>query len=96
MWSYRLEYALAFDIQSAEYIKQEFLMTQPHLDFLFRPRSIALAGVSADTSWPGPAQWYLMSMIKFGYKGRIYPLHPAGGEIHGLKIYKNMADIPER
>ncbi len=69
-------------------------MTQPYLDFLFRPRSIALAGVSADTSRPGPAQWYLMSMIKFGYKGRIYPLHPAGGEIHGLKIYKNIADIP--
>jgi acyl-CoA synthetase (NDP forming) len=64
------------------------------LDFLFRPRSIAVAGVSADISKPGPAQWYLMSMIKFGYPGRIYPLHPAGGEINGLKVYKNMAEIP--
>jgi len=69
-------------------------MTHHHLDFLFRPRSIALAGVSADTGKPGPAQWYLMSMIKFGYRGKIYPLHPAGGEIHGLKVYKNMAEIP--
>lgn len=69
-------------------------MTHPPLDFLFRPRSIALAGVSADTGKPGPAQWYLMSLIKFGYKGRIYPLHPAGGEIHGLKVYKNVVDIP--
>jgi len=64
------------------------------LDFLFRPRSIALAGVSADTSKPGPAQWYLMSLIKFGYKGKIYPLHPAGGEIYGLKVYRNLAEIP--
>ena len=69
-------------------------MTHHPLDFLFRPRSIALAGVSADTGRPGPAQWYLMSMIKFGYQGKIYPLHPAGGEIHGLKVYKNMAEIP--
>jgi acyl-CoA synthetase (NDP forming) len=69
-------------------------MTHPPLDFLFRPRSIALAGVSADTGKPGPAQWYLMSLIKFGYQGKIYPLHPAGGEIHGLKVYKNVAGIP--
>ncbi|MFA5079073.1 MAG: CoA-binding protein, partial [Dehalococcoidia bacterium] len=64
------------------------------LDFLFRPRSIALAGVSADVSKPGPAQWYLMSMIRYGYPGKIYPLHPAGGEINGLKVYKNLGEIP--
>ncbi len=66
------------------------------LDFLFRPRSIALAGVSADFSKPGPAQWYLMSLIKFGYPGKIYPLHPGGGEINGLKVYKNIAEIPDK
>ena len=69
-------------------------MTGPPLDFLFRPRSIALAGVSADTGKPGAAQWYLTCMLKFGYRGKIYPLHPAGGEIHGLRVYKNMAEIP--
>jgi len=69
-------------------------MTHPSLDSLFRPRSIALAGVSADTGRPGPAQWYLMSMLRFGYKGKIYPVHPAGGEIYGLKVYKNMSEIP--
>ncbi len=69
-------------------------MTPSSLDFLFRPRSIALAGVSADPSKPGPAQWYLMSLIKFGYPGKIYPLHPAGGEIDGLRVYKNLAEIP--
>jgi len=70
-------------------------MTPSSLEFLFRPRSIALAGVSADSSKPGPAQWYLMSLTKFGYPGKIYPLHPAGGEINGLKVYKNMAEIPD-
>jgi len=69
-------------------------MTPSSLDFLFRPRSVALAGASADSSKPGPAQWYLMSLIKFGYPGKIYPLHPAGGEINGLKVYKNLAEIP--
>ncbi|MFA5064333.1 MAG: CoA-binding protein [Dehalococcoidia bacterium] len=69
-------------------------MTPSSLDFIFNPRSIALAGVSADASKPGPAQWYLMSLIKFGYPGKIYPLHPAGGEINGLNVYKKLEEIP--
>jgi acyl-CoA synthetase (NDP forming) len=72
------------------------LVTSSSLDFLFRPRSIALAGVSADVSRPGPAQWYLMSLIKFGYPGKLYPLHPAGGEISGLKVYNSLAEVPDK
>ena len=68
-------------------------MSSHSLDFLFSPKSIALAGVSADAAKPGPAQWYLMSLIKFGFPGKIYPLHPSGGEIKGLRVYKHMAEI---
>jgi acyl-CoA synthetase (NDP forming) len=69
-------------------------LTNHPLDFIFNPKAIALAGVSADNAKPGMAQWYLMSLIKFGYKGKMYPLHPAGGEIHGMKVYKNVTEIP--
>jgi len=69
-------------------------LTDHPLDFIFNPQAIALAGVSADTTKPAMAQWYMMSLVRFGYKGKIYPLHPAGGEINGLKVYQNISEIP--
>ncbi len=69
-------------------------MPKPALDYLFNPGSMAIAGVSADMARPSPAQWFLKSLINFGFKGRVYPLHPAGGEIYGMKVYKNVQDIP--
>ena len=36
-------------------------------------------------------------MLRYGFKGRIYPVNPAGGEIlGGLKVYPSVADIHER
>ena len=61
---------------------------------LFSPGSIALVGVSADTSKPSAAQWFLKSLINFGYKGRVYGVHPAGGEIYGLPVYTSVKEIP--
>jgi acyl-CoA synthetase (NDP forming) len=68
-------------------------MPKPALDYLFNPRSIALAGVSPDASRPNLAQLFIHSLKGFGFKGKIYPLHPAGGEIFGLKVYKSVKDI---
>jgi acyl-CoA synthetase (NDP forming) len=68
-------------------------MTKPALDYLFNPRSIALAGVSPDLSRPNLAQLFIPSLKEFGFKGEIYPLHPAGGEIFGMKVYKSVKDI---
>jgi len=68
-------------------------MPKPVLDYLFNPRSIALAGVSPDLSRPNLAQMFVHSLRSFGFKGEIYPLHPAGGEIFGMKVYKSVKDI---
>jgi acyl-CoA synthetase (NDP forming) len=69
-------------------------MKNDAIDNLFNPRSIALVGVSADTGKPGAAQWFLKSLINFGYKGRVYGVHPAGGEIYGVQVYTGVKDIP--
>jgi len=37
---------------------------------------------------------FIESLRKFGYKGQIYPLHPSGGEVYGMKIYANVKDVP--
>jgi len=68
----------------------------PSLDFLFRPKTLAIAGVSANIgSILTLPQRYIRSLIDFGFKGQIYPVHPAGGEIFGLKVYKDIEEISD-
>ena len=69
--------------------------SEPNLEYLFHPRSIAIIGVSSDTSGINIGQSYLQSLLSFGYKGKIYPVGRGGGEIFGLKIYPSINDIPD-
>ena len=66
------------------------------LDYLFHPRSIAVAGVSGDLDEPNAGQRFMQSLIEFGFKGNIYPINPSGGEIFGSKIYTSIKDVPDR
>jgi acyl-CoA synthetase (NDP forming) len=65
-----------------------------NLDFLFHPRTIAIAGVSEKINKFSFGLRFLESLIQFGFKGNIYPISPTGGEIMGMKIYKSVKDIP--
>lgn len=58
----------------------------------FHPKSIAVAGASADPRAQGHA--YLRELLHFNYRGAIYPIHPRTTEILGLKVYQNLMDIP--
>ena len=63
------------------------------LEKIFYPKSIAVIGAS---SKPGTLSWELIkNMIKFGYKGEIYPINPKAEIIHNLKVYKSLTDIKE-
>lgn len=64
------------------------------LDFVFKPSSIAVAGVSSDISTISMAQRYVLSLRDFGFKGQIYPIHPSGGKFHDFEIYRNIRQIP--
>ncbi|MGA3086519.1 MAG: CoA-binding protein [Thermodesulfobacteriota bacterium] len=66
------------------------------LDFLFHPRSIAIAGVKDINVQFNTGLMFLKALTKFGYQGKIYPLNPSGGEVLGLKIYKTVKDIPDQ
>jgi acetyltransferase len=57
------------------------------------PASIALIGTPRRTG--SGAFNNAEMMLRYGFKGRIYPVNPAGGEILGLKVYGAVADIPE-
>ncbi|MBN2098675.1 MAG: CoA-binding protein [Dehalococcoidia bacterium] len=57
---------------------------------VFEPASVAVAGVS-----PGSAgERYTDYLLKYGFKGPIYPLRPKGGEFRGVKIYPSIKDVP--
>ena len=60
---------------------------------IFHPRSVAVIGVSAKET--GFGTYFLNSLIQFGFKGKIYPVHPGTTEISGLKAYPSVKDISD-
>lgn len=67
-----------------------------NLDFLFHPKTIAIAGVSEKAKNFNPGLKFLEGLMQIGFKGKIYPMNPTGGEINGLKIYQSLKDIPDQ
>lgn len=60
------------------------------LDCLFNPRSIAVIGASATPGKVGHA--VTDNLLKHGFKGRVIPINPKGGEILGLRAYPSLKD----
>ena len=59
----------------------------------FDPESVAVIGVP---SRAGVGSFNnVETMLRYGYKGRIYPINPKADEICGLKAYPSILDIPE-
>ncbi|MBU2552247.1 MAG: CoA-binding protein [Proteobacteria bacterium] len=58
---------------------------------MFEPRGLAVFGA---VNSPGSfGQMNLMSQVRYGYRGRLYPVSPKGGELNGMKIYKSLEEI---
>ena len=67
-------------------------MTHSAIDGLLRPKTIAVVGAS---STPGKIGYSVLSnLLKSKYEGKIYPINPSAGEILGLKVYKEIGDVP--
>jgi len=58
----------------------------------FNPGAIAVIGASSDPKKVGHA--VLNNLIRFKYKGSLYPVNPSGQEILGLKTYQRVSDYP--
>jgi acyl-CoA synthetase (NDP forming) len=65
----------------------------PELEYIFRPRSIAIVGASPDPS-NYATKGFLNPLIQFGYQGMIYPIHPKASEVLGLRAYPNILNVP--
>ena len=60
---------------------------------LFHPRGIAVAGVSGH---PGKFGFVtLHNLMRFGFRGELYPVKPDGAEVLGRSTYKDVSEIPD-
>ena len=64
------------------------MSTKSRLSRLFSPKSVAVVGGGV---W---CRSVIEQLIKIGYKGTIFPVHPFKEEILGIKSFQDLEDIP--
>jgi acetyl coenzyme A synthetase (ADP forming)-like protein len=57
------------------------------------PRSVAVVGAGRSPANMG--RQVLRNLVRFGFRGRIYPVNPHAAELEGLRAYARCADIPD-
>ena len=65
----------------------------PDLSFFFDPRSIAVIGSFRENFFGGYV--LVKSLLKAGYKGKIFPVNPAYKEVHGIEVYPSVKELPQ-
>ena len=68
-------------------------MKENPLEFLMNPRSIATVGAGNNPTKMGTIQ--ALSIIKDGYRGKFYPIHPSEQNVLGHRAYTSVYDLPE-
>ncbi len=63
------------------------------LELLMNPKSIAIVGAGNNPMKMGAIQ--ALSIIKDGFPGKFYPVHPYEKEVFGYKAYPSVFDLPE-
>ena len=63
------------------------------LDAIFRPRSVAVIGASGT---PRSIGWQIAhNIIMSGFNGRLYPVNPKLDNVHSIRCYPSVLDIPD-
>ncbi len=63
------------------------------LDFIFRPRSIAVIGATPRKGAIG--REVLHNLITYEFNGKIFPVNPSHRVIHSIKAYSSVLDVPD-
>jgi acetyl coenzyme A synthetase (ADP forming)-like protein len=63
------------------------------MDVFFTPNSIAVIGASQNPKKIGHA--ILNNLLRFGFKGKIFPMNPSAREILGFKTYPALTEVME-
>ena len=68
-------------------------MIENPLHLLMNPKSIAVVGANNSPSKMGTVM--ALNILKQGYKGKFFPIHPKEETVLGLKAYTSVQDLPE-
>lgn len=60
---------------------------------IFNPRSVAVIGASRDDQKELSSGW-VGRLVKFGYRGTVYPINPKADSVLGLKAYPSVSAVP--
>jgi acyl-CoA synthetase (NDP forming) len=66
--------------------------TRVDVEVVFRPRSVAVVGASANRDSPGYD--YVRCLLDFGFRGPVYPVNPRLTELLGLPAYPSLRHLP--
>jgi len=67
--------------------------TNAQIDRLLRPKSVAVIGASDRHGALGAT--LLSNLVKYEFHGEIYPVNPKRDELHGLKVYHSVDELPD-
>jgi len=62
------------------------------LDPFINPRSITLFGSMQENWFFGPGV-IIGDLLKWNYRGQIYPIHPTASTVYGVKVYQNLSEV---
>lgn len=63
------------------------------LDYIFRPRSVAVIGASRRRGSIGRELFH--SILEYSYNGMVFPVNPSARVIHSIKCYRSVLEIQD-
>ena len=63
------------------------------LDYVFKPRSVAVIGASTKKGTIG--RELLRNIIDYEFNGKVFPINPKAQYIQSMKAYASIADVPD-
>ncbi|MRR18292.1 MAG: CoA-binding protein, partial [Deltaproteobacteria bacterium] len=64
------------------------------LDSFFNPQSIVLFGSVQENRFFGVSV-IIGDLLKWNYKGRIYPIHPTAETVYGIRVHKDLSNVED-
>src|SRR3989304_9483557 len=74
-------------------LKKDSLNSVHQLDFLFKPKSLAIIGASSKELSIGNV--IIKNLVQYGYTGKIFPINPKEPEIRGIKAYTSIFEVQD-
>ena len=71
----------------------QFKKKPEQLDYIFKPRSIAVIGATPRKGAIG--REILHNLITYEFNGKLFPVNPNKSVIHSIKAYSNILDVPD-